>query len=512
MLNLRRFNQTVCTMTVTLAIWGAVCTPAWAQSLADRVVEHHYPNGLTLLMVERHVVPTVSCNVTFRVGGVNEKTGMTGIAHLYEHMAFKGTTRIGTRDYASERRALARQDAAWRALQDERTAGAAVPADRLPRLQAEFEAAGKEAARFVAGNELAMLYSRNGGLGLNATTGKDLTRYVISLPSNRLELWAAIESERLAHPVLREFYSERDVVLEERRLRYENSPSGRLYEAFLATAFWAHPYGMPVIGWTSDIQNLQRDATEEFFRAYYVPNNTIITLVGDLDPKATIDLVGRYFGGLASRPLPREALPQEPEQRGERRVEVEFAAEPSLLLGYHTPDLTHADDAVLDVIDSLLSDGRSSRLYRALVRDQRLALSVSTSTGVPGARYPHLFVIDGTPRAPHTAHEVEAAIEHELERLKTDPIEPAELRRILNQLDASLIRSLRSNAGLASMLGYFQGIAGDWHYLLRNREAVSKVGPEDIHRVAQRYFVRSNKTAAMLVRVPESVVNAGGGS
>lgn len=483
---------------VFVCLW-AVAVPAWGQGFEDRVIEHRFANGLTLLMVKRTIAPVVSCNITFRVGGADERTGETGVAHLFEHMAFKGSERIGTWDFAEERSRLAEVDEAWEALREERTRGNGANPETLEALERKFREAQEAAGKYVVGNEIATLYGRHGGVGLNASTGKELTRYVVSLPANRLELWAAIESDRLRNPVLREFYKERDVVLEERRLRYENSPRGMLYEAFLATAFWAHPFGMPVIGWSSDIGNLSRTATEEFYRAYYIPNNAVISIVGDIDPEATIALIDRYFGSLAPGRLPTRTPPTEPKQVGERRVEIEYRAEPSVIIGYHKPELVHPDDPVFDVINAILTEGRSSRLYRSLVKEKRIAVGVSSSTGVPGVRYPNLFVIQSTPRAPHSTRDIEEAVETELERLGAELVSKEELEKVLIQLDAELIRSLRSNSGMASLLSYFQSTAGRWRYILDNRDGVSRVTPEDVRRVASRYFSKSNRVVATLV-------------
>ncbi|MEK6683943.1 MAG: pitrilysin family protein [Nitrospirota bacterium] len=468
--------------------------------LAERVVEHRLSNGLQLLMVERHQTPVVSCIIAYKVGGVNEQPGMTGVAHLYEHLAFKGTQTIGTKDYRREVAVLRQMDQAWSDLRKERDKGPDADPDKLTAYEKRFRDLERESETYVVPNEVGEIYERNGAVGLNATTGKDLTRYVVSLPANRLELWAAIESDRMAHAVLREFYKEKNVVLEERRLRYENSPSGRLYEAFLSAAFSAHPYGMPVIGWTSDLEALSRAQTETFFRTYYGPGNAVIAIMGDIDPRATIRLMERYFGAIPMQPPPPAVVTIEPDQAGERRAEVEFEAEPSVLIGYHRPALDHPDDAVFDVIDSLLSGGRSSRLYKTLVKEKQRAVNVSTSTGVPGARYPNLFMIQATPRFPHTPNELETAIYAELDRLKTEPVQPRELQKGLNNLDADRIRSLDSNSGLASHLSYFQAVAGTWRYLPENRERIARVKAEDVSRVARQYFVKSNRVVATLVK------------
>lgn len=473
--------------------------------LAERVIEHKLANGLTVLMVERHQAPIVSINLTFGVGGINEHNGITGVAHLYEHMAFKGTQTIGTRDYKREQPLLEELERLQAAITQVREQLRATGQDEsgsaeLKRLRQAFQEVQARAGELVVGNELALLYQRHGAVGLNASTGKDLTRYVVSLPANRLPLWAAVESDRMQRPVMREFYKERAVVLEERRLRTEDNPNGLLYEAFAAAAFQAHPYRLPTVGWASDIASLTPTATERFFRTYYGPANAVIAIVGDINPPEVIALIERTFGKIPATVPPPRIATVEPPQRGERRVEVEFDAEPLLLIGYHKPPIGHPDDFVFDVIDSVLTEGQTSRLYSRLVREKRLAASVSTDPSFPGARDPNLFVINATPLAPHTTRELEDAIDEELERLKTEPVSPQELEKVLNTLDADLLRSLRSNSGLASQLAYFQTVAKDWRYILTSRERIAAVTPADIQRVAAQYFVRSNRTVATLVR------------
>jgi predicted Zn-dependent peptidase len=358
----------------------------------------------------------------------------------------------------------------------------------------------EQAGQFVAGNEMALLYQRHGGVGLNASTGKDLTRYMISLPANRLPLWAAIEADRMAHPVLREFYKERGVVMEERRLRNDDSPNGLLFETFTSAAFRAHQYGIPTIGWESDILSLTPVDTEAFFKAHYGPDNATIAIVGDINPKDVMALIERTFGTIPAAPPQPPIVTVEPPQRGERRVEVEFDAEPSLAIGFHKPALGHPDDYVFDVIDAVLSDGLTSRLYANLVRDKRIAASVNADSNYPGVRSPNLFVLNATPLAPHTTAEVEAAIYAELERLKTEPVSAKELEKVLNNLDADLVRALRSNGGLASQLALYQTVAGDWRYALKARDKIAAVKPADIQRVAVEYFTKSNRTVATLVK------------
>ncbi len=502
---MRHYMSLLIIACVTLLFGPASASEAQRHSagLANRVIEHKLANGLTLLMVPRHEAPVVSVNVTFKVGGMDERSGLTGVAHLYEHMAFKGTRRIGTNDYEREHKKLEELDRLNDEIRKELDRLEAVGKESSPRLDAlrrQFSDVQREAGAYVVRNELSQLYQRHGGVGLNATTGKDVTRYFISLPANRLPLWAAIEADRMANPVFREFYKERAVVMEERRLRTDDNPSGLLYEAFVSTAFQAHPYGFPTIGWASDLKALTPDVTRTFFETYYGPSNAVIAIVGDIQPAEVIALVERTFGQIKPGPPPPKVVTKEPVQRGERRAEVEFDAEPMMFIGYHKPSIAHPDDFVFDVIDAILSQGVTSRLYRSVVREKRLASSIGTSSGVPGARASNLFMISAVPLAPHTLAEVEAAIEDQVERLKKQPVEARELEKVLNNLDADLIRSLRSNQGLASQLGYFQTVAGDWRYLLNLREKIAAVTPEDIQRVARHYFTKTNRTVAVLVK------------
>ena len=508
-LRLRGNGLTICTIVIlslnlNLNLAGAAQSPG----LADRVIQHKLANGLTVLLVERHQAPIVSINVTFGVGGINELTGATGVAHRYEHMAFKGTRTIGTKDYARERPLLDEQARLNAELETRRAAGA--DPQELERLRNAFKAAQERADRLVVGNEMSLLYQRQGAVGLNASTGKDVTRYVVSLPANRLPLWAAIESDRMAHPVLREFYKERAVVNEERRLRTDDSPNGLLYEAFAAAAFQAHPYGFPTIGWASDIQALTPAETERFFRTYYGPANAAIAIVGDINPPEVIALIESTFGKIPAATAPPPVITTEPEQRGERRVEVEFDAEPILLIGYHKPAIGHPDDFAFDVIEAVLSEGVTSRLYHRIVREKRLATAIGADANFPGTVAPNLFVISAAPLAPHTTADVEAAVYGELERLKTEPVSADELEKVLNNLDAGLVRALRSNSGLAGQLAYFQTAAKDWRYLVKVRQRIAAVTPQDIQRVARTYFTKHNRTVATLVRAPKQSVKQEG--
>jgi len=490
---------------------------AGSPSLADHVIEHRLSNGLTVLMVERHQTPVVSINITFAVGGANEQVGETGLAHLYEHMAFKGTRTIGTKDYAQEKPILEELARVGTELEQRQRdtankSGGPTAEERaaIDALQKTFKELQTHASQYVVENEMALLYERHGGVGLNASTGKDVTRYVISLPANRLPLWAAIESDRMANPVLREFYKERGVVMEERRLENNDSPNGLLFETFTSAAFRAHQYGIPTIGWGSDLVSLTPAETEAFFKTYYGPNRATIALVGDINPKDVIDLIESTFGQIPAVPVPPPLVTREPEQLGERRVEVEFHAEPTMVIGYHKPALGDPDDGVFDVIAAVLTHGRTSRLHTTLVQEKQLAASVHSDANYPGVRAPNLFILTANPLVPHTVTEVETAIYEELERLKREPVSPKELEKVINNLDAALVRALRSNSGLASQLAFYQTVAGDWRYILKGRDKMAAVTAADIQRVAAQYFTKTNRTVGALVKKENDIIMAGG--
>jgi len=485
-----------CLVVLAISISAATC---FAQGLAERVHEHTLKNGMKLLMVPRHTSPTVAAWIRFKVGSVDERSDERGLAHLLEHMLFKGTKTLGTRDYAAEKPLLDKIEQTAQRLMAEQIKREQADPKVTEQLSAELARLEKEAEKYVVKEEFADLYSRNGGSGYNAFTSKDGTTYLINLPANKLELWAAIESDRMQNAVLREFYTEMNVVKEERRRSYDAEPEGKLWETFLANAFNAHPNGQPTIGWMSDIENLTRTKAENFLHKYYAPNNAIVALVGDIDPEKTIALVEKYFAAIPpGTPVPPVAV-EEPQQAGEKRTEVIGDAEPELMVGFHKPTLPAPDDYVFDVIDMLLTDGRTSRLYKKLVLEKKLATSVS-SFGAPGSRYPNLFIVSATPRAPHSSAEVEAAIYEELERLKAEPMTEKELQQILNHLEFEESRQMASNGGLARNLTEYEAIAGTWRYLIEHRQKVAKITADDVMRVAKKYFTRQNRNVGFITK------------
>jgi predicted Zn-dependent peptidase len=486
-------------------VWSV---PVTGYQIEEKVIEHTLGNGMRILILPRSQSPVVSLSMRFLVGAADEPQGRSGMAHLLEHMMFKGTRRLGTTDYRREEPILLRMDEVAHRLDalslEKERAGERPGLDgEIQKLREEMGRLQAEHKKYVVKDEIDNIYTRNGGRGFNASTGVDITTYKIDLPANRLELWAKIESDRMQNPVLREFYSERDVVMEERRQSYDSQPNRLLMELFLATAYKAHPYGRPVIGWMSDLKYLPREETEAFFKRYYTPGNAILAVVGDVDPQEVISLMEKYFGPLPSSSTPPGVITREPPQRGERRAYLMEEANPMLITGYHKPTLPHRDDYVLDLIDGLLSDGRTSRLYRRLVEEEKAAVSVHTSNGLPGSRYDNIFAIIAIPLSPRSPEEVEELINEELERLKFEKVPEEELRKIKKRMEADFIRRLNSNSGLASMLSYFEALAGDWRYITRHTEIMESISPGEIMDVAQRYFTERNRTAAILKR-PEN--------
>jgi len=477
-----------------------VCLPAFSSAamLQDKVEEHRFENGLTLLMVERHTSPTVSAYISFRVGGVDETSERRGVAHLLEHMLFKGTKTLGTSDYQREKDLLTQIEAVGSEI-DRLKISNPPDTDRLEDLRAQLKELQRVHHPLVVKDEFSRIYSENGGIGYNAFTSKDQTTYLISLPANKLELWAAIESDRLRNAVLREFYTEREVVREERRRSYESRPGGKLYETLLATAYRFHPYRNPVIGWDSDIDNLTLPETREFLQRYYAPANMVIALVGDFDSIEARDLVERYFGDLPQGEAVHGVAEREPPQRGERRATVLFDAEPQVAIAYHKPTMPHADDYAFDLLMHILAEGRSSRLYRNLVVEKQLASSVNVY-GAPGARYDNLMVISATPRYPHTPAELEAAIYTELDRIDSQPITREELDIARKRILTDSLRMLNSNSGLARMLSNYQVLLGDWRYLVTYEQAIRQVTPEDVAALVQRYLKPEQRTVVTLQR------------
>ena len=466
--------------------------------LRKRVVEVRLKNGMLFLLVRRPFSPTFTAYIRVKAGGVDDRVGYTGLAHIFEHMAFKGTTVVGTRNWKKEKAVLQKLYRVGEALNRARIAQKGKKTPAILWLETKQKQLQKIHQRLAHQNAFNRIYQTNGGVGLNATTSKDLTSYFVSLPSNRLELWALMEASRLAAPVFREFYKERAVVAEERRMTMLKG-SSRLYEQFLATAFSAHPYRLPISGWMSDITTIPLSKLKEFYKKYYTPQNMVGTLVGDIDIAKTKKLLQRTFGLLPPGPKPSPIRTREPKQQGERRIKVRFNARSHIYIGFHKPTAPHPDDDVFDVLEGLLVDGPSSRLYRALVKTRIARKKTLEATSVPGSRYPNLFAISAQPIAPHKTSDIEKVFYKELNRLKKELVKPKELQKVRNKIAMRFLRSLRSNKGLASQLSYFQAITGNWRYATYHSQRLKKVTPKAIMQAAKKYFRSENRTVALLV-------------
>jgi predicted Zn-dependent peptidase len=362
----------------------------------------------------------------------------------------------------------------------------------------------------VESNEYTRIIEENGGAGLNADTSFDYTEYFYSLPSNRIELWFLLESQRFLHPVFREFYQERDVVQEENRMRNQPGSEGELLRDFAATAFEAFPYRNPPGGWPSDVENLRRGMAQAFFDKYYVPANINLAIVGDVDPAQARRLAERYFGPMPARPLPPLVHTVEPAQDGPKTAVVESQSQPLFAAGFKRPGQDDADDPVYEVISLILSGGRTSLLYKGLVQEKKIAIEVEASPAYPSSRYPNLFVIFVAPAVGHTVEENQKALEDLLAGFGAQKIDAETLQRVKTQARAAVIRRLDSNAGLASLLASYYGNYGDWRKLFTQIDDLNKVTAEDVERVARSCFVAQNRTVAFTA-APRRPAAAGAG-
>ena len=456
-------------------------------------------NGLTFLVLERHEAPVVSFHTYASVGSVDDPSGHTGLAHMMEHMAFKGTETIGTKNWTDEKKALDAVEEVYDRLEAEQNKAFRADPKKIDSLKSDLKGAIDKANSYVEPNEYDRIVESNGGVGMNANTAEDQTQFFYSFPSNRIELWFLLESSRFYHPVLREFYKERDVVREERRMRTESSPVGELVEEMLATAFNAHPYKVSPIGWGSDIENLRRTDAEQFFKRYYVPSNLTIAIAGDVNPAEAKRLAEKYFGRLPKGPTPPIVRTVEPEQVGEKRATVESAAQPVLLIGYKRPNQYSSDDAALDVLSDILSDGRTGLIYKDMIRDKRMALGAESVANFPGGKYPSLFIFFVAPAQGHTVEENEKEIDALVDRVKKEKVDPESLQRVKTKLRAALIRKLGSNSGLAEQITFYEANFGDWRRLFTELDDYNKVTADDVMRVAKKYLLEDSRTVAYTV-------------
>lgn len=467
-------------------------------SFEKRTTVKVFPNGLTLIVCERPEAPVFSFYTLVDAGSADDPQGASGLAHMFEHMAFKGTSEIGTTNYPAEKLALAKVETAYSAYDAEYRKRVGQNPARLAELNKAFEDAQAAAQQYVIPNQFSEIAEENGAVGINASTEEDSTQYFWSMPSNRLQLWAYLESQRIGHPVEREFYKERNVVQEERRMRVDSSPTGRMIEQFLATAYVAHHYRVPGVGWESEISQVSATEATTFHEKYYVPSNIVIAVVGDLKAADAMPVLERYFAPIPTGPKPQAMTTIEPVQTAEKFVTIREATQPFYIEGYHRPDYRDPDDAVYDAIADIFSNGRTARLYRALVRDQGIAAEAEGFSGFPGQKYPGLFAVYAVPLPGHTPEQMRTSIHHELDRMKNEDVTGAELERFKTRARADLLRGLADNEGLVHQLAEYQTRFGDWRELFRQLDKIDAVTKADVRRVANKIFLESNRTSAQI--------------
>lgn len=479
------------------------------------VQEKTLSNGMRILLVPRVGEASVSGGWVAHVGSANERPGITGIAHLFEHMMFKGTPTLGTKDYEKDLKIIAEQEQVREAIREEESKMRAAyrrgeiddllkPENKTPRLkelESEFGRLIAEQREILVKNEFDRIYTIAGASGMNAFTTQDMTGYFITVPANKLELWMWMESERLLHPVFREFYAERDVVFEERRMRTEATPLGKFNETFEAMFWESHPYNWPVVGWPSDIPAISKAEADEFYSRYYTPQNITLILVGELDVEEAVKLSERYFGRIPKR---AEKVPDvvtlEIKQTAEKRLNAEAEANPQVDILWHTVSFGHRDSYVLEVVAQLLST-RTGRFYKGLV----LGAAVATETWAhqDSRKWAGLFNAGAEVKEGRTPDEVERAIYAELEKLKTEPIPAEELQKVKNNFAAFEYRKLSSNSPILMQLIFYDGL-GDWREINQAGAKFQSVSESDIKRVIGTYFTRENRAVAVYTRKPSA--------
>jgi len=459
------------------------------QQLAENVFFTTLPNGLRVIMYRRGIAPVFAGVVTIRVGGVNERDGFSGAAHMLEHMAFKGTDTIGTRDFKRESLLLEE-------LNEILGEGQLIH-ELSEQDQQRVHELHQELSELWEPDELSQEFRIRGGVGLNATTSQDLTNYFINLPTSAFEFWCWLESERILHPVMRQFYQERDVVMEERRMRYDDSPSGKLYEQILQNAFEVHPYRHPVIGYARDIERLTVAEVTRLHNEFYTPSNMVVSIVGDIDPERDLKIVERYFGRIPAGPAPQHPTVKEPPQTIERVFQIFDPSSPRVMLAYHKPNYPHPDDPAITLMLEMFAGSSISPLYELLVKNERIATSFSYFEA-PGSAYPNLMIFHGVARNPHTNQDLLQGFDRAVELFLEEYLTQERLEIARRSVLMSYLGRLQSNTGLARDLAASEVIYGDWSAFLGWLEKTRAVELEDIRGVVAQYLVKERRTVGLL--------------
>ena len=485
---------------ITLSLLVSTVDAQNLKEFEKKVTEFTLDNGLHFIIIERRDAPVVSFYTQVNVGGIDEPMGNTGIAHIFEHLAFKGDHYVGTTNWEEEKKVIDKMDEVYKAWLYESYKPNPDSVFMNERWD-EFQALQEEAKTYVVNNEFSQIVQRNGGTGMNASTRWDFTDYFYSLPSNKVELWFSLEAGRFMQPTYREFYVEKEVVREERRMRTDSNPFGRLIEEFFATAYAAHPYGRPIVGWNSDITASTIEDAHDFYETYYVPSNITFGIAGDVDPKRMKKLAEEYFGDMRGKgKVAPPVTTIEPEQRGERRVVIEGNSQPLMMIGYHTVSSTDPDYEPLVLLGRVLSSGRTSTLYKKLVVEEQSALQIQNFEGIPGTRYPGLFLSLFVPNAGVDLDSLEQSIYTEFDAVKEGSITQEQLDRVRTNLRAGIIRSLGNNTGLASYFVNTHVEQGSWKDVFNQLDRYENVTLGDLQRVANKYLIKKNRTVGLTVQ------------
>jgi predicted Zn-dependent peptidase len=473
-----------------------------AQELKEfekKVNEFTLPNGLHFVVVERHDAPEVCFHTYVAAGGVYDPPGQTGLAQLLVRLAFKGTETIGTRNWSEEKQTLDAIEDAYDRADLEANKAAKADWSRVETLRTQARLAIDTAQRSAAPDEYLRVLKENGALEPLAEASAGAAEFAYTLPSNRAELWFLLESQRLAHPVFREFYAERDAGVAVFHRRYESAPQSSLLGQVLTGAFEAHPYHNPATGWPGDLANLRYRDAKAFFDRYYVPANITIAIVGDVIPAETKRMAERYFGAMPAKPIPPAIRAEEQRQFGPRTTVMELAGQPQLVVAYKRPAQNDPDAPVFDAIQLLLAQGHTGLLNAEMVRERHLAVQAQALASFPDGRYPNLFAILLVVAPGHTVEDNQQALQEILQRLKTSPVDAQALARAKAQGRAERWRRIGDNRDLAGILAMKYANFGDWRKAFTGIEDLNKVTAEDLSRVANRYFVATGRTTAYSV-------------
>jgi predicted Zn-dependent peptidase len=484
----------------SLLLLGVLSLPAQdLKEFEKKITEFTLPNGLHFILLERHETPVVSFHTFVNVGSTDDPTGQTGMARMMERVAFSGTEGIGTNNWAGEKKALDAAEEAWDRVEAEANKGVKADAGRLDMLRSQARMAIELSQRANAAAEYGRILEENGATGRSAVANFDSTIYTCALPSNRIELWFLMESQRLLHPAFRDFYKQREVLLEEYHKQYEVNPESMVVGELLAAAFKVHPYRNPITGWPGDIQNLRRNAAKAFFDRYYTPGNITIAIVGDLNPAEAKKMAERYFGPMEAKPPAPVLHAEEPVQDGPKAVVVEAGGQLLLAVGYKRPSQYDKDDAAFDVIQFLLSRGATGLLHREMVQEKHLALQVQVGATFPSGRYPNLLIFLIIPAPGRSVEENQRGLDDFLARFKNLNFDGQALTRVKAQARTAFFRKLASNDAMAGMLAVHHAQYGDWRKLFTAFDDLDKVTGEGIQRAAAKYLVATGRTTAYTV-------------